>query len=323
MAFLTLAGIAGVLWLQWEARGVSEVQGRRQEALAKEVADLRRVVQLLRFERGGRAGPSTLIEQLAHWAPKLHNAQTPAAEIPEIQRRVNDLLEGLEACGSDAWPALHKAFGVTRAEHEDDLRHWLLVAMLRVDRARGTEMLARAVRGVDLQVTPRLRLLAADELIKVDKGLAGRVLHEVLNSQSAAGLNTSRMPPEVAAKLAPEILASAAWTGFFNLIPRYVATGDADTVPTLLAILGRSEHDLTTLQECVKQLGTLQAKDAVPRIQELFANPPQIPDNPIFKNHCLDAIVAIEGAAARPWLTRVQREERLELVQKKLADLLK
>ena len=52
------------------------------------------------------------------------------------------------------------------------------------------------------------------------------------------------------------------------------------------------------VQSCVKHLGQLRAKRASKPIRKLFDAPPDMTIHPIFQNHCLDAIAAIDGAAA-------------------------
>lgn len=320
---LSILGFGGLGYAAWEHRAQARELRDEIARLREDAQALTRTVHLLRFERGGQSGASALLEQLRHWAPKLAVATTPSAEIPDIQRRVDDLIAAFRACGPDAWPVLQKAFDTTTSEYDDETRKWLLVAMTRVDATRGRELLARLIRGLDIAASPRLRLFACDELTRLDKPLAGRVVHDLLGYASSQGINTDRIPLAYAKDLAPHVTGAAAYSGFHNFVARYIATDDPELEPTLLMLLGRSEHDLVTMQECVKELGKRKSKPALARIQELFAAPPGFQDNPLFRNHCLEAIAAIEGARARVWLEARLAEEKSDLVITKLQDLLK
>jgi hypothetical protein len=320
---LVLAGLAVA------ALGLVGVQLYRLEAgirgQAEQLAALERVMQLYRFERNSTAGlgASALLEQLRFWAPKLESAATPQAEQPAIRKRVDDVLAAFMAAGSDTGAILEAEFHRTKSGADDELRKWIVRGLVRADRERAKTLLVQVLRGLKFDVSPRLREFAADELIAIDKATAGQVLRDILGYESKGGLVPERMPRELIEQQ-PHIVEGhrGSYPGFFNFVIKYAQTGDPETVPTLLMLIGRAEHDRMTIQECVKHLGALKARDAVPRIQELFDNPPEIPDNPMFKNICLDALVAIQGREACNWLRQAQVRETRELVANKLRDLL-
>ena len=329
MLLATLLAAGASALFGWRAE--TEASSVRQELdrVGKEVVDLRRTLQLMRFERGGASGPTALLDQLRFWAPKLQNSSTPAAEVPEILRKVQDIHEGFAGVGPDAWSLLENALHKAVTDSEDEFRKQCLIALGRIDAKRACELMVPIVRGFDLtkpsapQASPRMRLMACDELTRLDKQLAGQTLRQVLTTQSSQGVNLQRVAPEYAAKLAPMVAGAAAWSGFFNLVAKYIATDDSELDATLQMLLVRAEHDRTTIQECVKALGTRRCKDAAPRIQELFHQPPPPTDDPIFRNHCLDALATILGDAARPFFDEALRKEGNKIVQAKLQDLLK
>jgi hypothetical protein len=116
--------------------------------------------------------------------------------------------------------------------------------------------------------------------------------------------------------------AAIANTGFFNFVVHYVRTDDPQLEQTLLMVLGRVEHDVVTIQECVKALGQKKASLAVPTIEKLYSSPPLQQENPVFLNHCLTALVEIQGASARPFLEQALAKSTNELVQKHIQFLL-
>ena len=310
--------------LTWQLRDAHAGAATRLAELGQQVEELRKTVNYFRFERGTGGGPTALIEQLRFWAPKLQLASTPAAEMPEVERRVRDLHDGIASLGKQALPELQKAFDASTGDSEDEFRRQLLVALGRADAEYTKALLAKLVHALEVKASPRLRLMAADELIRVDKALAGTVLRNVLETQSSRGVRVESLPPEMREKLAPAMLAARDSSGFFNLVSRYLATGDPATDDTLQMLLGRQEQDRMTMLECIKALGAHKVKAALPRIQELFASPPTgVRDDALFRNHCLDAIAAIEGSAAHRFFDAALREEKNEIVQAKLQDLLK
>ncbi|MBK8976515.1 MAG: hypothetical protein IPM29_11410 [Planctomycetes bacterium] len=318
---LTLAGLAALI----ATRLAPELRGE----LAATRARLERVEEQLRLARlearSTGQGPAALIEQIAHWAPDLQSSATPEPQLREIRARLDDILEAVGALGPDAFDAFvaRLATGATAGDQQldDETRKWILKAAVRADRARGLPLLAEVVRGNRFAPSARLRFFAADELRELDRELAGQALRQVLQVESAAGL--TRQPPP---GLAPEYerhIGTERFPEFYNLIYRYVACGDPDCAATLQMILGRAEHDRLTYQECIRHLGQLRCRDAVPRIQELYHELPRREFAPLFQTTCLQAVADILGAEACPWLQDELRNADVEIVANKLRELIK
>ncbi len=316
-AFLAFAAATCAVVLVWR-------QGREIELLRQTEAETQRVLQLLRAEqRAGVGGADAIVSQLRFWAPKLQTAATPAAEIPQIERRIHDLLEGATALGVDATASFTSAYLKAKPVEDDEFRKWLLRALLAADPARGKEIAIQSVRGLQFPVSPRTREYAADELIRVDRVAAGQLLRDILHYESSRGVDADRIPQEFREKFPEAVYAHGGhFPGFFNFVARYCETDDPERIPTLIMLLGRNQHDLTTTQEVVKQLGTLKARDAVEEIQRVYREPPGISDNPIFRNHCLEALGKILGREACPFFEKELREQTHPIVSEKLKSLM-
>ena len=89
---------------------------------------------------------------------------------------------------------------------------------------------------------------------------------------------------------------------------------DPQLEDTLLMVMQRSEHDVVTVQECIKVLGQRRCERAVPAIEKLYRNPPNRVENPLFLVHCLTALHAIQGERARPFLEEALRTATTDTV---------
>jgi len=296
------------------------------DRLAAQSEHQSKVLQLFRLERQSKSsmGIAALLEQLRFWGPSYFQATTPGVQLPQIKERLTSILDAMEALGTDvAFPALVAEFRSTDAERDDALREWLLRAMAQVDRPKAVEFLDKAVRGYDFAVSPRLRLFAAKELVRLDKSRAAVRLAEILQRETFRGIDQQRMPPnkrEEMMKIAGNITGSP---GFFNLIDAYVATDDPDREQILLIVIGRTrEHDMLTIQAAVKALGQIGTERSVATLKKVFEHPPAN-FSPMFRNHCLDAIANIQGAAACDYFRKLLRQEQRQIVTGKLNDLIK
>ena len=316
---LLVAALAAAAWFDLRTR--HEAVARQLAELTTRTAEVERAVHLFRFEaRSTRGlGAAALLEQLAHWGPKLQSAATPTAEVPQIQQRVDDILNAMGALGPDAADVFEKALRETKSGDEDELRKWLVRAILKVAPARGKSIVIELLRGLEHDVTPRLREFAADELIRIDRELAGRELRAILGYESSGGIARQRVPHELVQRY-PEssFMRTTTFPNFYNLVDKYTQTDDPQIENVLLSLFGRSEHDLVTVQAAVKQLGAMRSQRAVDDIKKCFDRPPGISDNPIFRNHCIEALAAIQGAEALPWLQEKLRTEQRDLVAQKL-----
>lgn len=318
---LALFAALGASW--WNLRaGIISLQ-TRTAALEQALQGVERAVQLSRFERGSKGlGVTALLEQLRHWAPLLSLSTTPQREIPAVQERVEDLTRALEAVGADALPPLLAALQGAKPD-EDDLRKWILTAVPRIDRERGLTLLEDCVRGLDRAISPRIRVHAANLLLELDKARLGKILGELLTYESATGIDATRLPHGLREAFAAARLPPQRMPMFFNFIDLFAATGANDVAEKLIMVAGRPDHDLATIQACVKQLGELRSAHAVKVLKRLYESPPEMMVNPIFQGHCLEAIGKIEGGAGCDYFKEMLRRGPDERVQAKLSDLIK
>jgi hypothetical protein len=299
-----------------------------QDARAAEVSQalqrVERAVQLFRFERGSKGlGVAALLEQLRFWAPMLEVSSTPQKELPVIQQRVDDILTALSALGPEAFDPLHKELTRCDPGKDDELIRWLLQGMTLVDPARGKDVLATAVRGFEFPVTSRIRSFAAERLLELDRERAARLLSEVLTYETAAGIDSGRMPQDLQAKFTAAKVQPAPMRMLFNFVDTLVRAAPGDLEERLIMVATRPEQDRMTVQTCVRHLGEMKSQRALRAIKKLYDTPPEMAMNPIFQNHCLDAIGRIEGAGACDYFKDMLRKKPDERVQAKLQDLIK
>lgn len=304
--------------------GVARLE-HRLERVEGTARNIERAVQLYRFEQQGKQGLglNALLEQVRFWAPQLGDATTLPAQVPIIERRLEEVLDALKALGPDAYDALERTFLQARPGVDLELRRWLMRAMTTLEPRRAEGFLGKVAAGLEVPVSPLCRLSAIDRLLELDRELAGKILREILLRESHRGLNPARMGAGAASRIPESGTTIGPWSGFFNFVDRFVASGHPDTESVLIMLLGRPEHDLATIQECVKALGRLRSERAVPHIERLFREPPGRFANPLFRNHCLQALADISGAKACDFFRRAQRREKDELVRKKLTELIK
>ncbi len=291
------------------------------EGLRTEQAVLAAEVTRFRIEqRAEGKGPQALLEKLRAYAPLLTNARIPEPDYQTARQEMEAIHRAMGALGKDMWPPLVERYRQLDPTKDYDEKHRLLEAALAVDPEQAKALLLKVLQGYhrDTPVSPRLRWLAADLLLKTDKPAAGRALREILGYESSRGIQ----PERALAYQIPIPDTTAMSSGFHNFIERYVSSGDAETEATLLMVLGRTEHDLPTVQECVKALGGLKSAKAVKAIEQLYRKPPVIQDNPIFLCHCLDALVNIRGKEACGFLQEALAAGGNEIVVNKIRFLM-
>jgi len=314
----------GIAALWWDGSRRHDETQRALDTLAKQTAEigaLEAAIQALRIEQKSEAkGVAGVLEQIHHWADVLCNTKYTDVQFNEAEKSMKEALRAMKAHGPDAFqpvyvdlceaPSLQEELGACA----DERRKWLLRAAIQIDPKRAKELLVRFLRGHDAELSPnpRMRWFAAEELITLDRAVAAVELREVLRSESARGVD-----PNSARGAIP---ASRSMAGFSNFINKYIRAGDDRQEETLIQILGKPEHDMITKQECVKELGNMKSRDAVPFIERLFAEPPEIANNAVFKNHCVNALVAILGVEACPWLQDAFSREQNQLVVDALRD---
>jgi len=320
-ALVVLAVAATVAtWLN--VRRTHRETERRIADLAQAQQRLERAVHLFRLERGSKGlGVTAPLEQLRHWAPLLQLSTTPQHQLPAIQERADDILLALEDHGADAFGPLRAEFDRLEPGNQDELARWLLTAMVRVDRARGLDLLAACARGIAPRVSARIRLFAAEELVHQDRPRAAALLTEIVRTETANGVDVNQLPEDLRAQLGNNPLPPMPM--FFNFIDLLVAAAGNAAEDTLLTAASRPDQDRMTVQACVKQLGDMKSERASKVLRRLYANPPEMIINPIFQNHCLDAIAKIEGAGACDWFREQMTRKLDERVLAKLQDLVK
>lgn len=286
-----------------------------------ELEQLARTARLIRLEgKSEGRGIGAILEQIRFWAPQLATSATPHPAAIRIEESLWDAVDVVEAIGPGAFGAIVAALESPDSQ-DDETRKWMLRAALRTDPAQAKALTASVVRGTRLNPSSRLRFLAADELLGLDNAFAGDVLSQVLQIESAQGV-TRTVPPG----LAPEyerVIGTNAFPDFFNFIERFVRSKHKDVPTVLQMILGRTEHDRMTYQECIRWLGELRVRDALPRIKELYTTPPRGEFNPLFLNVCLQAIADIDGPGACAFFREELRRVDIPVVSTKLQDLLK
>lgn len=311
------------LGLYTELRLTSTVSSMREtvDGAVNALGRVERTLQLLRIEQSSEGqGIDALLEKLAEFAPHM---QRQTAYTLEYQDRMEEILGAVEALGPDSFPRILQAYRDSEAGEDDELRRWLLPAMVRADKERAKSFLVSVLRGVDpnyrsLVLTARNRQNAAMELVDLDKKLAGDLLAEIFSYESVRGVNVMRVPPE----LKDRVPAVGIGSGFDTLVTWYLETGHGDTETTLLRILKSNEHKLITKQIAVKELGARHTRAAADAIQKLYMNDPEGRANPLFLNHCLDAL----GKILRGEACEFFREQALavdnEQVRNKLNELI-
>ncbi len=305
---------------------------RRHDQLEDRLAEVRAAVekqaaglQLLRFESRSKKGlgMEALCDQLAFWGEQYDHASTPQVERPAIQERLDGVLEAMEFIGGErAVAELERRFVALDAEREAAVREWVLRALAHLNTERSREVLATVARGLEFRTTPAIRLFAAKELLRLAPDRGAEVVRDILRLESAHGLDIQRVPVDQRPLYERHIDNFPANRAFYNYVDLFASSGSDDRESELLMLLGRyREHDLLTTQQAVKSLAALGSRQASDTIKQLFERPPDS-FNPLFRNHCLDALAAILADDAHPYFREALAKERNELVRAKLNDLL-
>jgi hypothetical protein len=316
-AWILLASALGAaIWAFVDLRREIADLGRRTASAETTLQAVLGEVTRFRIEqRAEGRGIHALLEKLTAFAPVLSSARTAAPDFEFAQREMDAVLRAIESLGADAWPTIEQRLGTLDVQSFDEQK-WLLEAAVRADPQRGRQLVAEVLRGQHRQVrvSPRLRWYAADLLTHVDPPLGQRILREILSYESSRGID-----PQRAAAYQIQLPGSpAASQGFHHFVVAYLRSSDPAAEDTLMMVIGRPEHDLVTVQECVKALGALKSQKAVKTIERLYRSPPGIHDNPLFQNHCLDALAAIQGREACPFLLEELKKAPSEMVVNRL-----
>jgi hypothetical protein len=259
-----------------------------------------------------------LLERLRVYAPLVVNARTTQPDVAMALREMQAVLDAFEATGTDASQPVQRRFDELQPKEAFDEMRWLIEALVRCDRPAGIE-LARAVLAGEKKPNARLRWAAANVLLRFDRPLAQRELRRILRTETSRGVDPDRAASYGSGAMDPAAIAVA---GFHNFVGLYLHSEDPELEETLLLVLARAGQDVATLQETIEVLGERRAVRAQKRIEELYRNPPGAQQNPIFLNKCLDALVAILGDKAIPFLEAELPKAEHELVQNHIKHLL-
>ncbi len=320
---LALCGLCVVALAATATAVLRQANQLRQLELAEQASrdkldEIYAEITRLRLEqRADEKGPQGLLAKLKAYAPMLASARTTAPDYKSAQDEMEAILRALQTHGPDAWPFVRGRIAELKADQNFDEIKWLLEAAVRVDPKAGAELLKQVLQGT-LLPSARLRWYAADRLIAHDRPLAQQLLRQILETESARGINLER----AAAYNLPIPDATAGSSGFFNFVVHYIRSEDPKMEDTLLMVIGRSEHDAPTIKECIEELGRIKSQQAIAPIERLFKNPPGRVEDPLFLNKCLDALDSIQGAAAVPFFEEALRSASTESVARHAGTLL-
>lgn len=313
---VALGGVAVVLW-QHNLR-LDQLIAEQAKAATTLDAVLGEVTRFRLEQSAGSKGPHALLEKLRTYAPLLANARVTEPDYRNAQKEMDSILRAFGTLGKDAWGPVQERLAERKPAQDFDEIKWLLEASLRLDQAATVPMLKEVLLGRRLP-SPRLRWYAAEMLTRADRQVAQATLRQILLTETFRGVDPDRASHYGGGALDPAALAS---TGFNNFVSAYVRAGDDKLDETLLMVMKRAGHDALTVQECVKVLGERRCAAAVSSIEQLFQKPPLQIENPLFLNHCLNALVAIQGKDAKPFLEAALAKASSDIVSKNIQFLL-
>ena len=287
-----------------------EQLSRSHRAAQAELRTISGEVTRFRLEQGAEGkGANALLEMLAVYAPMLANARVTKPDYQAAKQQIDAVLRAFESLGADAWPKIRARLDELDPGRNFDQIKQLLRAAVRVDPEAGKALVHEILQGRSMP-SVRLRWMAADLLLEIDRPLAQRALRKILTTESSRGAH----PHRADGMLDPAAVAVT--------VTRYALSGDPELETTLLAVLVRTESDQMTLQETIEVLGHLRTDRAAKHIEKLYRHPPGAQQNPLFLNKCLDALVSIRGSEARSFLEEELARSSHDLVARHLQRLL-
>jgi hypothetical protein len=257
-------------------------------------------------------GINALMEKIAAYAPILTEANVAKPDYDAAKREMDAVLRAVQSLGADAFAPLQARLLKADAQKDYELQKLLLDAALRADPEHGKQLAVKLIEGFhrDVPASPQLRWYAGYKLVEVDQALARQTLRAMLGYESSRGIDPNHAP----AGWTPGLTNNS--NGFHNFIGIYLRCADPQAEETLLMVLGRVEHDMITLQECITALGDMKSKPAAQAIERLYRNPPSF--NPMFQCRCLDALASILGKDACPLFSEELKHQTQDLVVKRL-----
>jgi len=301
-------------------------QNQKIEVLAAAVnareADLKLMlgeITRIRLEQTtGQQGPQALLSRLKTYAPLLASAMTAQPDYAMARKEMDAVLRAFAAMGEQAWPPIVARMDELKGDKDFEELKWLLEAAVRVDKPAALLIVKAVLEGTKFPA-PRLRWYAARILIDLDKPVAQTTLRRIMTTESFRGIDMERAAAYGRSIIDP---AAIAQNGFSNFVQYYVLSEDPQIDETLLMVIGRAGHDMSTIQECIEHLGKRGCARAAEPIRKLFLHPPGAQQEPIFQTKCLDAIAAIEGEKARPFFEAELPKATTEKVANHLKSLL-
>ncbi len=287
--------VAGALRADAAMRRLTEQQAENHAVLQQVLGEVTR----FRLEQSaGSKGPQALLEKLRTYASLAADSRTAQPDYKNARKEMDAVLRAFASLGADALPAIEARLGQLNASKDHDEIVQLMAATARVDAKAGSELLRAVLLGLRLPA-PRLRWAAAHQLLQHDKALAQALLRQILLTESWQGINPDRAAAFDASVPDP---AAYATSGFHNFVQWYIRSDDPQLEGTLLMVLGRTEHDAVTIQECMKALGERRCARAVEAIEKAYLKPPLGRENPVFQKICLNSLFDIRHAEAKPFL---------------------
>jgi hypothetical protein len=306
----TLLALGGTGFAAWRLQArleALEARGEKNDSLLDEVHG--EVTRIRLEQRAEALGPAGLLAKLRVYAPLVTSARTPEPDFAAAKREIDSILRAFAAIGQDAWKPVTDRLRQLDADKDYDEARYLVRAAMRIDPEAGKGIAKEVLTGQRLS-SPKMRWDAARMLTDADKPLAQQLLRHIVSTESSRGVNPDRTGTPVTD------IAAMSTSGFHNFIGLYVRTEDPALEDTLLMVMGRAEHDLITVQECVKVLGERHCERAVAAIEKAYREPPNRVENPLFQMHCVTSLQQIQGPAARPFLEEALRTATTDTVAK-------
>lgn len=303
LSLVLLLALGGTGYLSFRLERRLATLEERAETNQAVLTEIHGEVTRVRLEQRAEAlGPAGLLAKLRTYAPLVSSARTPEPDFQVAKKEIDSILRAFGTIGQDAWQPVVERLAQLSADKDYDEARYLIRAAMRIDPRAGKEIAKDVLAGARLP-SPKMRWDAARILLEADRPLAQQMLRRIVSTESSRGVN----PDRVGAGSPMPDLAAMSSSGFHNFIGLYVQSEDPELEDTLLMVMVRAEHDLMTVQECVKVLGERRCVRAVPTIEKLYRDPPNRVENPLFQMHCLTALQQIQGAEARPFLEEAMR----------------
>jgi hypothetical protein len=312
-----VAAVAGVGTVLWSGLAELTEQQKKNKLVLDEV--LGEVTRMRLEQSAGSKGPQALLDKLHLYAPLAADSRTTEPDFKNAQKEMAAIVRAFRTLGKDAWRPIQDRLAELKPENDFEEIKQLLCAAVAVDHEAGVKLLEQVLLGHKLP-SPRLRWLAGRELIKEERALAQIRLRQVLLTETSKGFDPTHAGDYPGAVVPDR--AAMSERGFENFVEIYELSGDPQADDTLLMVIGRSIDDRVTVQSCVKILGNHRYARAVPVIEKLYQQPPLGQQDPLFLGYCLEALVDIQGAEARPFLENALPNASSDTVAKKIQYLL-